>query len=140
VTTIEVTADNFAEVGASADTIVFGFSSLGCKPCAAFASAFERLSERHDDMLFAAVNVEKQPNLADALGVSSVPTVMVVRDRIVLYAQPGALPERIFEGLLDKVCAVDMDDVRRRMASRGAAAVSDRAIAEDEETGAGTGA
>lgn len=131
-TTIELTYDNFAEVGSSADTMVIGFSSQGCRPCAVFASLLERVSDRHDDMVFAAVDITEQSRLADALGVASVPNLMIVRERVVLYTQPGTLAERVLENLLDKVGAVDMDDVRRRMTARGPSPVDRRAPPEEE--------
>ncbi|MFD1659112.1 thioredoxin family protein [Streptomyces caeni] len=135
-TTIELTYDNFAEVGSSADTMVIGFSSQHCRPCAVFASLFERVSDRHDDMVFAAVDVTEQSRLADALGVASVPNLMIVRDRIVLYTQPGTLPERVLESLLDKVNAVDMDDLRRRMTARGPSPAQHRAPSGEKIPGA----
>lgn len=137
--TIEVTADNFAEVGSSADTIVIGFSSAGCKPCATFASIFERVSERHGGIVFGAVDIETQSKLADAFGVSSAPTLMIVRDRVVLYARPGALPERVLDGLIGKVCDIDMDDVRGRLTTRRLPAVSDRMVAKGEGSGVEAG-
>lgn len=130
--TVKVTADNFAEVGTSADTIAIGFSSPRCGPCATFASIFHRVSERYGGMVFATVDIETQSQLADAFGISSVPTLMIVRDRIVLYARPGELSESLMEALIRKVRDVDMDDVRRRLTFRRSALVDDRTSVNGE--------
>ena len=73
---------------------------------------FEQASEQHPDITFGKVNTEEQLELAQVFGISSIPTLMAVRDGIVLYAEPGALPAPVFEELIDKVRQVDMDEVR----------------------------
>lgn len=83
-------------------------------------------------MVFATVDIETQSQLADAFGISSVPTLMIVRDRIVLYARPGELSESLMEALIRKVRDVDMDDVRRRLTFRRSALVDDRTSVNGE--------
>ena len=77
-----------------------------------FGPIFEKASERHADAVFGKVDTEAQPELAGAFGISSIPTLMIIRDGIVLYAQPGALPEAALEQLITKAGELDMDEVR----------------------------
>ncbi len=79
---------------------------------------FERAAERHGDIVFGKVDTEAQQELAGAFGIMSIPTLMIIRDNIVLYAQPGALPEAALEDLIGKAKALDMDDVRRRVSEQ----------------------
>ena len=87
-----------------------------------FGPVFERASGTHADAVFGKVDTEAQPELAGALGISSIPTLMVIRDGIVLYAQPGALPEAALEQLIAKARELDMDQVRASIAERQASA------------------
>jgi thioredoxin len=82
-----------------------------------FAPVFERASERYPDAVFGKVDTEAQPELAAGVGISSIPTLMIIRDRVVLYAQPGALPEQALEQLITKALQVDMDEVRASLAA-----------------------
>jgi len=81
---------------------------------------FERVSGKHPDAVFSKVDTEAQPELAAAFGISSIPTLMVIRDSVVLYAQPGALPEQALEQLITKARELDMDEVRRTLAQPAA--------------------
>jgi thioredoxin 1 len=77
-----------------------------------FGPIFEQASQRHTDAVFGKVDTEAQPELAAAFTISSIPTLMIIRDGIVLYAQPGALPEAALEQLITKAGELDMDEVR----------------------------
>ncbi len=81
-----------------------------------FGPVFEKASDKHDDIVFAKVDTEAQPDLATSFQIMSIPTLMAVRDKVVLYSQPGALPEQALEELITAVRGVDMDDVRRQIA------------------------
>ena len=115
--TQELTAATFDEVVEGADLVLIDFWASWCGPCRRFAPVYESVSERHDDAVFAKVDTEAETELSRAFGVSSVPTLVIIRERVVLYAQPGALPEAALEDLVTKARAIDMDDVRRRVAA-----------------------
>ncbi len=118
--TKELTAATFDEVVEGADMVLIDFWASWCGPCRHFAPVYESVSVRNEDVVFAKVNTEAETELAGAFGVSSIPTLVIIRDKVVLYAQPGALPEAALEDLVTKARAVDMDDVRRRVAGQPA--------------------
>jgi thioredoxin 1 len=120
--TVELTTDNFDEVTTGNDMVLVDFWASWCGPCRWFAPVFERAAERHADIVFAKVDTDAQQELAAGFGIMSIPTLMIIRDKVVLYAQPGALPEPALEELIAKARAVDMDDVRRRVSERDASA------------------
>lgn len=114
--TTTLTSANFDEVVSSSDLVLIDFWAGWCGPCRAFAPVYERVSEQNEDVLFGKVDTEAEPGLAGAFGVSSIPTLVIIRDKVVLYAQPGALPEQALAELVAKAREVDMEDVRRRLA------------------------
>lgn len=114
--TVELTKDNFEETVTGSEIVLIDFWAAWCGPCRMFGPVYEKASARHPDIVFGKVDTEAQPELAGAFQISSIPTLMAVRDRTVLYSQPGALPPQALEELIGKIRAVDMDDVRRKAA------------------------
>ncbi|MDG9703908.1 co-chaperone YbbN [Streptomyces sp. DH37] len=117
--TVELTHENFDRTVTESDMVLIDFGASWCAPCRAFEPVYERVAAKHPDIVFGTVDTEAQQELAAAFQITSVPTLAVVRDQIVLYAQPGALPEAALEELIVQTREVDMDEVRRTLA-RGA--------------------
>ena len=115
--TMELTKDNFEETITGSEIVLIDFWAAWCGPCRMFGPVYEKAAARHPDIVFGKVDTEAQPELAGAFQISSLPTLMAVRARTVLYAQPGALPPQALEELITKIRAVDMADVRRKTAA-----------------------
>jgi thioredoxin 1 len=115
--TIELTRENFESVVDGSGLVLVDFWAGWCGPCRMFAPVFQRVSERHPDAVFGKVDTEAQPELAGSFGISSIPTLVIIRDKIVLYAQPGALPEPALEQLITQASEIDMDEIRASLAA-----------------------
>jgi thioredoxin 1 len=101
------------------DTVVIDFWAPWCAPCRSFLPILEKASERHPDIVFCRVNTQKHEELARAFDVESIPTLVVVRGRVMVASQPGMIPEDVLEDLIGKVKGLDMDEVRREMVNSG---------------------
>lgn len=114
-TTIALTKENFNETVENSDTVIIDFWAAWCGPCKSFAPTFETASENHDDIVFGKVNTEEQQELAQAYNIRSIPMLMIFREQILIYAQPGALSPAQLEGVIEKTKTLDMDMVRAEL-------------------------
>ncbi len=115
--TVELTAENFSSTVSGGGLVLVDFWANWCPPCRMFGPVFEKASELHADAVFGKVDTEAQQELAATFRISSIPTLMIIRDGVVLYAQPGALPEAALEELITKAQDLDMDEVRASIAA-----------------------
>lgn len=112
---VELTKDNFEQTIKDHDFVIVDFWAPWCGPCRSFAPVYDKVSHDHDDILFAKVNTEEEREIAGHFQIRSIPTLMIFRQQIVIFSQPGALPEGAFRQLLEKAGELDMDEVRGKI-------------------------
>ena len=115
--TVELTKDTFEDTILSNDMVLVDFWAEWCGPCRFFAPVYEKASEENPDIVFAKVDTEAERELAAYFNIRSIPTLMIFRDKIGIFSQPGALPEAALTDLIDQAKALDMDEVRRQIES-----------------------
>ncbi|MFJ4808979.1 thioredoxin [Streptomyces longwoodensis] len=119
--TVELTKENFDQTVTDNEFVLIDFWAAWCGPCRQFAPVYEKAAEDNPDLVFGKVDTEAQPELAAAFGIQSIPTLMIVRDQVAIFAQPGALPEAALTDVIGQARKLDMDEVRKQIAEQQAA-------------------
>ena len=116
--TVALTKDNFEQVVTGNDMVVIDFWAPWCAPCRSFAPTYEAASDQHADVVFAKVNTEEEQELAAAFSIRSIPTLMFFRERVILYAEAGAVPPAMLAEVVKQAKNVDMAEVHREIAAQ----------------------
>jgi len=115
---MELTKENFESVITSHPTVIVDYWAPWCGPCKGFAPVFERVAEANPDVVFAKVNTDDEQEIASHFQIRSIPTLMVFREQIIVFSQPGALPQNALEQVVAKAKTLDMDEVRKEIAKQ----------------------
>ena len=118
--TVELTKDNFEKTVSENPMVVVDFWAPWCGPCRGFAPVYEKASDEHPDVVFAKINTDEQQELAGAFGIRSIPTLMVFRDKVILFQQAGALPGSALEQVIAQAKSIDMAKVHQEIATQQA--------------------
>jgi thioredoxin len=118
--TVELTKENFSEIVQGNDMVLVDFWATWCGPCQSFGPIYEDVSGKYPDVVFAKVNTEDQRELAGHFQVRSIPTLMIFREQVIIFSQPGAIPGSALEDLIGKAQALDMAEVHAEIAKQQA--------------------
>ena len=122
--TVEVTTQNFQNTIDQGGIVLIDWWAPWCGPCKAFGPVYERVAKKHPDITFGKINTEDQPALAMQFQINAIPTLMVIRDKTLLFSQPGMLPERALEDLIAQAEKLDMEEVKNQLEKKGGAEAS----------------
>jgi thioredoxin 1 len=118
---VELTKENFEQVVTGNPMVIVDYWAPWCGPCRGFAPVFEKVAEANPDVVFAKVNTDEEQEIAAHFQIRSIPTLMVFKDQIIVFSQPGALPQGAFEQVVEKTRTLDMEMVRKQIAEQEAA-------------------
>jgi len=118
--TVTLTKESFEQTITGEGIVLVDWWAAWCGPCRAFAPVFDKASAEHSDIVFAKIDTEAEPELSMAARITSIPTLMVFRDGILVYSEPGALPPAALSQLIGAVRDLDMDEVRTKVAAQAA--------------------
>ena len=116
--TIDVTKETFEATVGKSDMVILDFWAPWCGPCRSFGPVFDAASDKHPDIVFGKINADEQQELAGAFNVRSIPYVMLMREKVVVFAEAGALPAEGLESLIEQARALDMDAIRKEIAEQ----------------------